>query len=71
MMLKPYTLILVFPDYYQDGASMESDVQWVLATDPEDAIGRAEIIPEEHGDDARVVAVFDGHLTSLANGKIE
>lgn len=76
--MKPFTVILLYPDFLSDNYGQETYIAHAEAVNPEDAAHAAQLqacganreAPEDPDfaidpDDFFVLAVFDGHLEDL------
>lgn len=76
--MKPFTVILLYPDFLSDNYEQETYIAHVLASDPKDAAHAAQLQaleanredPEDpdfglDANDFFVMAVFNGHLEDL------
>lgn len=75
--MKPFTVLLVYPDFLSENYGKETYLAHVDASDPEDAIHRAQLqacaanaVPDDpdyyiEPDSFYVTAIFNGHLQDL------
>lgn len=79
MELKPYTVLLRYPDYLADDASgsFETYLSWVMACTPQQATEKAQVAAlesylegdealHESAEDFEVLSVFEGHLRDFS-----
>jgi hypothetical protein len=72
-----YTVILLYPEYSTDMFGSDISVQWVNATDEQDAADKARTACVEYqecgeygeppGSDLKVIAMFEGHHVCVAD----
>lgn len=72
--MKPYTVLLLYPDYRTQDYGRETYLAWVDATDPNEAVRLAQeeafTVNEgepghEDAEDFYPLAVFEGHLSNV------